>query len=386
MNDSVIRVAMIIQAYHPHVGGAERQLMALVPLLQDHGVEVHILTRRYPGLKPYEVIGGAPVHRLPIPGPKPVASLFFTLAALPLLRRLRPHVLHAHELLSPTTTAVAAKRLFSVPIVAKVLSGGKQGDVDKLQHKPFGQKRLTTFRHQVDAFITISQEIDEELAAIDIPVEKRVFIPNGVDTDRFSPASLQAKQALRTQLRLPVGPIALFMGRLVPQKGLDQLINIWPEVLATHPQATLLIVGTGEKEAALRQMAGANIHFAGRIDDVIPYLQTADLFILPSSHEGLSNALLEAMVSGLPSIATNVGGAPDVIVHDERGWLVPTKDQDSLRDAIILLLADNKRRAKFSLLGRDYILQNYSLPLTAKRLVNLYRRVQQPHLKLGESL
>jgi glycosyltransferase involved in cell wall biosynthesis len=160
---------MIIQAYHPHVGGAERQLMALVPLLQARGVEINILTRRYPGLKPFEMIGGAPVHRLPIPGPKPVASTAFTLAALPLLARLRPHVIHAHELLSPTTTAVAAKRLYNTPVVAKVLRGGVLGDIDKLQKKPLGQRRLATFRRQVDAFITISQEIDDELAALGVP-------------------------------------------------------------------------------------------------------------------------------------------------------------------------------------------------------------------------
>jgi hypothetical protein len=121
---------MIIQAYYPHVGGAEQQLMALVPLLQARGVEINILTRRYPGLNSFEIIGGAPVHRLPIPGPKAVASTIFTLSALPLLARLRPHLIHAHELLSPTTTAVAAKRLFGIPVVAKVLRGGTLGDID----------------------------------------------------------------------------------------------------------------------------------------------------------------------------------------------------------------------------------------------------------------
>jgi glycosyltransferase involved in cell wall biosynthesis len=101
-----IRVAMIIQSYHPRVGGAERQLAALAPLLQAQGVDVHILTRRYAGLKSFEVIDGIPVHRLPIPGSRPVASLSFSLSAQPLLYRLKPNLVHAHELLSPTTTAV----------------------------------------------------------------------------------------------------------------------------------------------------------------------------------------------------------------------------------------------------------------------------------------
>ena len=318
-----IRVAMLIQAYHPHVGGAERQLMALVPLLQERGVDVHILTRRYSGLKSFEMIGGAPVHRLPIPGPKPVASLAFTLTALPLLARLRPHVLHAHELLSPTTTAVAAKHLLNVPVVAKVLSGGVMGDLGKLQHKPFGQRRLATFRQRVDAFITISQEIDKELTAVEIPVSKRPFIPNGVDTERFKPVAIQIKQALRAQLGLPQGPLAIFMGRLVRQKRVDQLIRIWPDVQAAHPDATLLLLGAGEEEAELRQEASGGVHFAGRIDDVPMVLR-------------LASGIWQGPCAS--SRHVHQGQSVDVTLESaapKRNWcnctVVPSTDQNSVR-------------------------------------------------------
>lgn len=375
----ILRVAMLIQAYHPHVGGAERQLMALVPLLQARDVEVHILTRRYSGLQSFEVIGGAPVHRLPIPGPKAMASLSFTLCALPLLARLRPHVIHAHELLSPTTTAIAAKRFLHVPVVAKVLRGGILGDLAKLQGKPFGQKRLATFRQQVDGFITISREIDEELAAVGIPQTKRPFIPNGVDMDRFTPVSSQVKQALRAELGLPQGLIALFTGRLAAEKRVEQLINIWPAVRSAHPKATLLLLGTGEEESKLRQIAGEGIRFMGRIENVVPYLQAADLFILPSATEGLSNALLEALAVGLPAIASRVGGAPDIIEHDQTGWLIPPDQPESLYEAVSLLLADSKRRTLFGQKGRERIRRDYSLTVTAERLHQLYHRLLHPH-------
>ena len=371
-----LRVAMIIQAYHPHVGGAERQLMALVPLLQERGVDVHILTRRYSGLKPMAMINGAPVHRLPIPGPKAVASLSFTLSALPLLMKLRPQVIHAHELLSPTTTAVAAKRLLRIPVVAKVLRGGTLGDLAKLQRKPLGQQRVVTFRQQVDAFITISQEIDDELAAIGIAQAKRAFIPNGVDMNRFTPVDDQTKQALRLQLGLPLGLTALFTGRLAAEKRIDQLVAIWPDVRALHPRANLLLVGTGEEEAKLHQISGEGVHFAGRTENVVPYLQTADLFILPSATEGLSNALLEALAVGLPAIATNIGGAPDVIQHDQSGWLIPPDQPEALRQAILTLFKDGERRDQFGRKGHERIQQNYSLITTADRLYSLYQQVR----------
>jgi len=165
MNHQRLHVAMIIQAYLPLLGGAERQLAALAPLLSDQGVDISVITRRYPELKEFEWVDGVPVYRLPVPGPKPVASLAFSLAALPLLQRLRPDVIHAHELLSPTTTAVTAKRRFHIPVVAKVLRGGVLGDLAKLERKPFGRKRMQTFKQQVDRFIVISQEIDAELAS-----------------------------------------------------------------------------------------------------------------------------------------------------------------------------------------------------------------------------
>ena len=153
---------MIIQDYLPLVGGAERQLATLAPLLREQNVEIFILTRRYSHLLPYELIDGVPVYRLPIIKPKALASLMFTLTALPLLRRLQPDLIHAHGLLSPTTTAVAAKRWLGMPVVVKLIGGGEGGDLGRLKRKPFGLRRIRSFRHWVDAFVVISQEIDKQ--------------------------------------------------------------------------------------------------------------------------------------------------------------------------------------------------------------------------------
>jgi glycosyltransferase involved in cell wall biosynthesis len=370
------RVAMIIQGYHPRIGGAERQLMALAPLLQERGVDVQILTRRYPGLAPFEMIQGVPVHRLPIPGPKALASMTFTIAALPLLRRLRPDVIHAHELFSPTTTAVTAKRWLGIPVVVKILRGGIAGDILRLKHKTFGDRRIANFRRNVDAFITISEEIDAELAGIGIPPERRPFIPNGVDTHRFAPLPSAQKQAQRAALGLPAtGPIAVFAGRLASEKRIDQLVSVWPAVRAAHPDAHLVVLGTGPEEEALKRSAGAGVHFAGRTEDVAPYLQAADLFVLPSATEGLSNALLEAMSCGLVTIATSVGGAPDLIEHDVSGWLIPPDQPPALQAALLTLLGDPARWDRLGQRARERVINDYALPVIASRLCALYQQV-----------
>ena len=367
-----IRVAMIIQGYHPRVGGAERQLAALAPLLKARQVEVHVITRQYPGLARFEMIDDVPVYRVPIPGPKAMATLSFVSLAQPRLQRLRPHLIHAHELLSPTTAALVAKHWLNIPVVAKVLRGGNLGDLRKLKRKSFGWQRIARIQQNVDAFIAISSEIDEELAEIGVEPGRRLFIPNGVDLDRFSPLPPMQRQRLRSTLQLPDGLITIFTGRLVKEKRLDYLISLWPAIRSQYADAALVIIGTGEAEAALKQQAGNGVMFIGQVGDVAPYLKAADLFVLPSATEGLSNAMLEAMATGLPTIATRVGGAPDVIDHATSGWLVPPDDQPSLQEALLMLLGNAALRSDLGQRGHEKILRDYALNFTADGLRALY--------------
>ncbi len=367
-----LKVAMLIQGYLPRIGGAERQLAALAPLLRERDVEIHIITRRYSGLSAFEMIDGVPVHRLPVPGPKAVASLSYTVTALPLLMRLHPHLIHAHELLSPTTTAVLGKRILGIPVVTKLLRGGVLGDLAKLKKKPGGLRRLDTFRSQVDAFIAISHEIDDELADVNMPSSRRVFIPNGVDAHRFQPTISAEKKALRQQLNLPQGPLVIFTGRLAPEKRIDDVISIWPAVRQAHPDATLVIVGSGDEATRLQSMAGNGVMFMGRIEDVAPYLRCADIFILPSETEGLSNALLEAMACGLAAVVTTVGGATDLITHQQSGWLIPAHAPDAIQAALTTLLNDQQLRQTLGQHAREKIMTEYTLSKTADRLRQLY--------------
>lgn len=369
-----VRIAMVIQSYLPRLGGAERQVAALAPLLQAQGFEIEVFTRRYPGMIARETVGGVPVHRVPVFGPKALASLLYTVGSLNAIRAFRPQLLHAHELLSPATTALAAKRFLGVPVVAKVLRGGELGDIAKLKSKRTGQKRMAEMARQVDAFAVISQEIDHELSEMGVPAERRLFIPNGVDTDRFQPATDQ--RSVRAALGLPTDiPIVLYAGRLVPEKRVDLLVDVWPMIRSRFPEALLVIAGSGEQESALRAAAGAGVRFVGAVDNVPAYLQAADVFILPSSTEGLSNAMLEAMSAGLAVVATAVGGAPDLITHGENGWLFAPDDTPALRLGLETLLADAALRRRFGMGARAVIVERYSLRATAESLGVLYRRL-----------
>ena len=370
-----INVAMIIQDYLPRLGGAEKQLAALAPLLKERGINIHVITRRYPGLRSYETIQGVPIYRLPILKTKALASFIFTISAIPVIRRLRPHIIHAHGLLSPTTTAVAAKRVFGIPVVSKSLRGGKLGDLARLINRPLGRQRFRMFKKQVDAFIAISNEIESELMENGIAPKRCVFIPNGVNLDEFQPIDEYKKRLLRKQLQLPEKFLAIFAGRLEAEKRVEDLIQVWHYVRQQHTDANLLILGTGTQEERLKRIAKEGVLFRGVVDHVAPYLKTADIFVLPSIAEGLSNALLEALATGLPVVVTATGGTTDIVRHKVSGWLIRDYESKALLEGILAFLGDQALRENCAFEGRRYVTQNYALVNTADNLCKLYSNV-----------
>lgn len=371
--DGRLRVAMVIQGFHPRVGGAERQLQAVAPRLRAAGIDVQIVTRRHPGLSAFSEVDGVPVHRVGTSGPKALASAAFTVGAVDRLRRLRPDVIHAHELLSPTTVAVIAGVVTGAPVVVKVLISG---EVRYLRdERPLGRQRLAVFRRRVDAFVTISRDIDDELAAVGVPAERRHHIPNGVDVERYRPPTAWEREEHRWRHRLGPGPTIVFVGRLEPQKNLRQLVEVFARVRDRHPGAELLLAGEGSEERPLRELAGPGVRLLGELRDVTGLFQAADVFVLPSWREGLSNALLEAMACGLPVVVTAVGGATEVVDQGRSGLLVDPGDATELQAALETLVADPGRRLAMGTAARQEIVDRYALTDRVEEFRRLYRKV-----------
>ncbi len=371
--DDAVEVVALIQRYLPTVGGAERQLASLVPLLVEEGIRITVITRWEPGLPRSEWIDGAAVFRIPTRGPKVVRSLSFTFGALRNIRRLRPKVIHAYDMLSPTTTAILGAQLCSADVVVKVLRSGPVGDVARLSTKPFGARRVGWMQRRVDRFVVISSDIDDELSSIGIPADRRMLIPNGVDLTRFRPATPEDRAASRQALGFGDAPVAVFAGRLAEEKRIGWLMDAWPRIRQVVPGAQLLVVGDGPLHDDLRSTAIDGVALVGPVDDVARMLRAADVFVLPSIAEGLSNAMLEAMASELGVVATRVGGANDVITDGISGDLVDVDDLDGLEAAITGLLTDPDRRARYGAEARRTVAENYSIERTAAKLVHLYR-------------
>ena len=145
-------------------------------------------------------------------------------------------------------------------------------------------------------------------------------------------------------LQINYGPHLLAVGRLAPEKGFDSLLNAMVSVQKEFPKASLQIAGKGPEETALKALSrvlglDATVHFAGYIDRPSTLFPTATLFVLPSRHEGLPNALLEAAAGGLPIVALPASKGLSELLRDQSGvWLAPTLSEDALAASLLAAL------------------------------------------------
>ncbi|KPJ58128.1 MAG: hypothetical protein AMS15_09145 [Planctomycetes bacterium DG_23] len=379
-------ILIAIREYLPSVGGAQNQASLLARGLARRGFEVEIVTAR---LKPEwptkEKEQGVAIHRLPSPGVKFWGTLLYLLhLALFLLKRRRDfQIIHAFMFKETGIAAAVIGKMLGKKIVVGPTGAGASGDVAFLRKKRKsgwpGQIYYMSARialHLIDAFIAISKEIKGELVHFGIPKEKIHLIPTGTPI----PEKLIPGDEARSALSLTRSPILLFAGRLAPEKGLGFLLKAWKDVLKKFPQAQLLILGEGaEKERLLAQAQnlglGESVAFKGVVKDVSVFLAAADLFVLPSLAEGMPVALLEAMASGLPAIATRVSGTEEVITSGKDGILMEARDVQGLSQAIIDLLANKALRRRLSSAARKTVNKRFSLELMVESHLQLYRQV-----------
>ena len=188
---------------------------------------------------------------------------------------------------------------------------------------------------------------------------KVVLLPNGVDTKAFRPISAEDKAELRKRLDLPDEmTIVLFVGRLEFVKGLDVLLHAWSQ-LPNHIRlrSLLILVGDGAEQNNLKRMSRAlgiqeTVIMVGERQIVHDYYSAADIFVLPSRSEGMPVALMEAMASGLPVIASNVGGSREVIEHGKNGILFESESYNDLAEKLALITLERCKWSKMGILGR----------------------------------
>jgi glycosyltransferase involved in cell wall biosynthesis len=202
------------------------------------------------------------------------------------------------------------------------------------------------------------------------------IVPNGVDIEKFKPMDTKA---VRQKFGLGNETCVLFVGSLIPRKGLPFLVEAAKKVAKNKADTKFLIVGDGPLRNQLSDSIksanlSGNFKFLGNLkDDELPAVYNcADVFVLPSIQEGQGIVLLEAQASGKPVVAFNIGGVKETVQNKETGLLVNRGNVDELADALLKLLTDKALREKMGSNGHRFVSENYTWDICAQKMLKIY--------------
>ncbi|MES2304382.1 MAG: glycosyltransferase [Gemmatimonadota bacterium] len=315
---------------------------ALVAGLRDAGDDVRVVApvpwtdrlRVTPGMKP------DPTARYPLWFYPPRLAhaghhRWMQLTVLPAVRRLtrswRPDIVLGYWAHPDGTVAMAAARELGVPGV--LLVGGS--DIQLLTAEPARRAIILETLLAADRVLAVGAPLRERVIALGVPADRVGVFQRGVDAAQFHP---EHPAAARERLGLPVDrPIALWVGRMVPVKGLEVLLDAWPNVRGGSARPLLLLIGDGEEREALHRRAAsmeAEVRFIGSVahEALADWYRAADVVVLPSRSEGIPNVLLEGLACGTPFVASDVGGVSELLEPHSRA--IPPGKAVALADAL----------------------------------------------------
>ena len=295
------------------------------------------------------------------------------------LRSLGPTVVQAHDAHAVAMVALARSLGRLDPLPRFVVS--RRVDFH-IRRNAFSRWKYG----QVDMFLCASDAIRTMLVADGVPAERTTTVHDGIDLDHVAAAPRLDVQA---ELWLPSGaPIVGNVAALVPHKGHRYLIKAAAEVVRQVPDARFVIVGEGELESALRKQIkdlhlARHVLLAGFRPDALSLQKGFDLFAMSSVTEGMGSVLLDAMAIGQAIVATRAGGIPEVVIHDQTGVLVPTRDAQALAASIVTLLGDPARRAELGAAGRERVRASFSVERMVQATLDAYARLVDTPLATG---
>lgn len=327
-----MKVLFITEVFPPRLGGDGIHVMELALHLQKLGIEVSVLTKACEGgaAFPFEV------KRVGLKRNDLLGRLSFMIGAL--FVRPKAGVVHAHAAVGGLV-GLFYKLFYKKPVVVTVHTIWGES-LSSTRAKGVGaflqwiEERV--FTSNFDHYISVTGEIADKLR--EWGLKNVTFIPNGVNTEKFRPA--KDKSLLRKNMGFGKGKILFFVGRLVKQKNVSLLLESFKLFHAKNPESKLLIAGSGPEEGTLKRKAidlglGKRVAFLGPMgyENLPAYYQISDCLVLTSLWEGLPLCALEALATGIPVVATRVGGLPEVVKEGHTGYFTGF-DAEEVCDAI----------------------------------------------------
>ena len=380
MKNNRFRIAMFSRFFPPEYSGTALQAICLAKELRARGHHIEFVTQRWPGLGEEAEVEGFRVSRLEAGHGRKHREFRYWWNVLAFLRRRAGDfdLLHSHgAYYTDAIVGVLAPR-FGLKSLAKASMA--RNDLHGIDRGLNG--RLHRYMlHRIDACVAISRDLEREFHEAGVAATNTYFLPNGVDTQRFRPASRDEKRLLRERLALPLDrPIALFVGVFDARKNIEWLMKQWHSHRAFGHPAMLLAVGPQSRDDTDGSFRRSLVDLAQgspdllRVDDssdnIADYYRAADLFVLPSLREGLPNAVLEAMACGLPAIAANASGTRELVIEGETGYLFDAKDPDSLEQALERGL--DASASRLGIAARALVEERYAVSRLAEKYEELY--------------
>jgi sugar transferase (PEP-CTERM/EpsH1 system associated) len=365
-------------------GGLENGVVNVVNGLPEHAFRhVIIALTDYSGFRARIRRPDVDVHALnKHPGKDPGAYL----RLYRLLRTLRPDIVHTRNLATLEGSVVA--RLAGIPYRIHGEHGWDVYDPDGTNRKYRTMRRLAN--PAISRFVTVSRELEQWLAnTIGIRASKITRICNGVDTDKFQPATGSGSAVLPAEIFPPGAVVVASVTRFSPIKDPLNLVRAFITA-RRHPDGAhlrLAMIGDGPMHAealqALREGGVAEYAWLpGARDDIAPILRAASIYVLGSLREGISNTVLESMATGLPVVASRVGGNLELVEDGVTGRLIPPGGSKEMADTLLSYAREPGLRTAHGAAARDRINKEYSL----RRMLADYEALYRAHsVKVGEA-
>jgi glycosyltransferase involved in cell wall biosynthesis len=386
-----MRVLMISPQFRPLVGGYERAAERLSAALVGAGLRVVVITERRDRAWPaMERIDGYEVRRLLCRHRRSLHTLSSLLSFAGFLLRYGRgfDIWHVHQYGFHAGLAIALGKVFRRPVVLKLTNSDVDGIAASLG-RGITACVLGFFHRRVSACLAVTEETRAEAIRFGIPAARIHLIPNGVDGREFRPASAEQRIAARRALKLDCEKLVLCVGRLSREKNPLGLLDAWSAVDAgTRNHALLAMVGDGPERRLVHARAQSpdlakGVLLAGHCSDVATWYRAADLYVVSSHNEGLSNTMIEALASGLPVAATRVSGSSVLVEPPPAGLVVDVGDVRDLAHAMETLLDDESIRTQLGENARLAFERRFSLDTVTRQMILLYQALREPTGKRG---
>lgn len=350
-------------------GGAETQLLRILPEIQKyHENRVCCLRRRGSVGKLLER-NGVPVHYLDA---KSVFDIFVIFRFYKVIKNFTPEILVTYLIHADLFGRIVG-RLFGI----KKIICSKRGALLQWEWLSF-YDRLT--KKLVTHYLVQTETAKKEwMNKLKINGSKFTVIPNGIDTNSYQTVINITAKKNELQIKEDLFVISC-VGRLRRGKGHEILIEAFERIFKNNDKIILLIVGNGEKEEDLKNITTShasknNIYFLGFRTDVSEILAISDLFVMPTEKEGMSNAIIEAMVAGVPVITTNIPENRDIIENQKSGILFPVNDINALEKWIKLLIISPDLRNNLSQYAQQKAKNTYDIRIVTNRFAKFYQEI-----------